>query len=89
MGRSSVIVMLLAVTGLAGPVSGQEAPVALIKVAEVAHLLSGGGQRVMLVDVRTRDEYLDRHIRGAVSVPLAEIDARHAEVPRQGLVVLY
>jgi rhodanese-related sulfurtransferase len=88
MGRNSLIVMLLALTGLAGPVSAQEAPVALIKVAEVVRLLSEA-RRVLLVDVRTRDEYLDRHIRGAVSIPLAETDARHAEIPRQGLVVLY
>ncbi len=41
------------------------------------------------MDVRSRQEYLTRHIKNAVSIPLDTIDLRAGEIPRQGLVVLY
>jgi rhodanese-related sulfurtransferase len=68
---------------------GGSAPIAFIKVAEVQRLLQQGAFRVSLVDVRSRDEYLARHIAGAISIPLNTIEARADEIPRQGLVVLY
>jgi rhodanese-related sulfurtransferase len=54
----------------------------------VAQLLSDGAM-VALVDVRSRQEYLIRHIKGALSIPIDSIDARSRDIPRQGIVVLY
>jgi rhodanese-related sulfurtransferase len=73
----------------AATATAQEAPVALIGVVEVNKLLNEGARRVVLVDVRSRPEYQARHIKGAASVPLNEIEQRAGEIPRQGLVVLY
>jgi hypothetical protein len=70
------------------PAGAQEAPVNFIRVAELSALLKGG-TKVLVIDVRSRPEYLARHIPGASSIPLDTIEARAAEVPRQGLVVLY
>ena len=47
------------------------------------------GAKVVLVDVRSRQDYLIRHIKGALSVPLEHMDARGREIPRDGLAVLY
>jgi hypothetical protein len=47
------------------------------------------GRPVRLLDVRTREEFEAIHIQAAVSLPLGELERRHAEVPREGLVVLY
>jgi hypothetical protein len=60
----------------------------LIKVAQLDYLLRKSTQ-IQIVDVRSRQEYLTRHIKGAVSIPLDTIDLRAGEIPRQGLVVLY
>jgi hypothetical protein len=79
---------LLGLLLLGAGATAQEAPVALVGVDEV-HRLLREGRAVRLVDVRSRPEYEARHIAGAVSVPLDEIDRRAAEIPRQGLVVLY
>jgi rhodanese-related sulfurtransferase len=84
LGSILALLLLGAVTAAA-----QEAPVPLIGVVEVSKLLNEGARRVLLVDVRSRPEYQARHIKGAVSVPLNEIEQRAAEIPRQGLVVLY
>ncbi|RYY11860.1 MAG: hypothetical protein EOO36_18360 [Cytophagaceae bacterium] len=43
----------------------------------------------LLLDVRGPLEYQRRHLPGAVLLPLPELAARVAEVPRQGPVVLY
>jgi hypothetical protein len=89
---ASVILTLVLVAGLSlggqVPMPGGDMPIDLIRVKQVAQLLSDGA-RVVLVDVRSRQEYLIRHIKGAVSIPLDSIDARSAEIPRDGLVVLY
>jgi hypothetical protein len=66
----------------------QESPIQFLKVKEVDQLLKQGRQ-VTFVDVRSRQEYLIQHIKGALSVPLSAIDDRSGEIPREGLVVLY
>jgi hypothetical protein len=67
---------------------GEDIPIELIRVKQVAQLLSDGAS-VTLVDVRSRQEYLIRHIKGALSIPIDTIDARTRDIPREGIVVLY
>jgi hypothetical protein len=87
---ASVFVLLaLAWATVPSPGAGaQDTPVSLIKVAEVSALLKQGSP-VHIVDVRSRQEFLARHLPGALSVPLDTIEARASEIPRRGLVVLY
>jgi rhodanese-like protein len=63
-------------------------PIELIKVDQLNALLKKGVP-AQLIDVRSRQEYLTRHIKGAISIPLDTIELRAGEVSRQGLVVLY
>lgn len=44
---------------------------------------------VLLIDVRPSPEYAAGHIAGAVSVPLAELEARLATLPRHDEIVAY
>ena len=57
--------------------------------AEEVRALHASGRLVLLVDVRSRAEYEDVHIEGAVSIPLADLERRVAEIPREVPVVLY
>ena len=66
----------------------QEPPIEFIKVDQLNAMLRKGAPAKM-IDVRSRQEYLTRHIKGAMSVPLDTIELRAGEIPRQGLVVLY
>lgn len=61
---------------------------AFIAVDELRALLDKG-VAAEIIDVRTLEEFEELHIRGARSIPLRAMRARAAEVPRQGLVVLY
>ena len=73
--KSVVTVVLLLILGIglsqAAQMSppGEEIPIELIRVKQVAQLLSDGAP-VALVDVRSRQEYLIRHIKGALSIPI-------------------
>jgi 3-mercaptopyruvate sulfurtransferase SseA len=46
-------------------------------------------RRIVIVDVRSPGEFRATRIKGAVNVPLSELERRFTEIPRQGLVVLY
>jgi hypothetical protein len=89
-----VMIVALLVLGaglaLAGqiPMPGGDIPIEFIRVKQVVQLLSDGA-KVAIIDVRSRQDYLIRHIKGALSVPLDSLEARSREVPRDGLVVLY
>lgn len=90
-GVAPAFLLLLAAAFLPGAsraVSAQQPAFELIKVAQLEYLLRKG-TKVQLVDVRSRQEYLTRHIKNAVSIPLDTIDLRAGEIPRDGLVVLY
>lgn len=43
----------------------------------------------VFVDVRSSDEYEAAHIPGAISLPLAELQARYQELPADALIFLY
>lgn len=42
-----------------------------------------------LVDVRTTDEFGDGHVQGAKNIPVDQIGARMAEIPKDKPVVVY
>ena len=63
-------------------------PFELIRVDQLNALLRKGTP-AQVIDVRSRQEFLTRHIKGAISIPLDTIEMRAGEVSRQGLVVLY
>lgn len=75
--------------------TGQQGPVPEITVHEAWRRLSvpQGGDRAfhapaLLIDVREAWEYANGHAAGALSLPLSELEARAAEVPRDSDVLL-
>ncbi len=52
-----------------------------------AHDLASSG-RAVIVDVRTPEEWEEARIPGAVLIPMDEIEERHAEIPRDRVVVM-
>jgi rhodanese-related sulfurtransferase/DNA-binding HxlR family transcriptional regulator len=47
------------------------------------------GEPLVVVDVRPAEEYRAAHVAGAVSIPLAELEQRLRELPREREVVAY
>ena len=89
---ATIVLTLVSVVGLSwgsqAPIPGGDISIHFIPVKQVAQLLNDGA-RVVFVDVRSRQDYLIRHIKGAESIPLDSLDARASEIPRDGLIVLY
>jgi ArsR family transcriptional regulator len=47
------------------------------------------GEPLVVVDVRPSEEYQAAHVAGAISIPLAELEQRLRELPREREVVAY
>jgi len=74
----------------AEPAGDPEVPEKYLKVDVVKALLDRR-QAVVLIDVRSPQQFADLHIKGARNIPLGDLPARLAEVPKDKdtLVVLY
>jgi 3-mercaptopyruvate sulfurtransferase SseA len=89
-----LIVMLLAVgcqaripaTRIPIPVTVEEVP--RINPHELKAVLDAG-EAVSVVDTRTREQFEQRHIAGAISVPSDEVEERYGELPRAEDIVFY
>ena len=79
----------LALLGLGAAPAG-DPPVSerFISVAE-AKALVDLKKAVRFVDVRVREQFDERHIQGASSLPLRELPQRLREISRQDFVLLY
>ena len=72
----------------AAPADDPEVPLALISVDELKALMDKRTP-VDLIDVRTWDQYVKRHIKGARSMPLRAVPGRMHEMKKTGIVVFY
>lgn len=59
----------------------------LLARAEVDRLLAEG--QALVIDVRPAQEYQHGHLKGALSLPLADLPARLGQLPRDREVVVY
>jgi hypothetical protein len=46
-------------------------------------------QRPLIIDVRAAESYAAGHIKGSISFPESDVDARVAELPKDKLVIAY
>ena len=46
-------------------------------------------RKAVLLDVRGRDAYKERHIKGALNIPVDQVHARLKELPRGKLIATY
>jgi rhodanese-related sulfurtransferase len=58
-----------------------------IEATEAKQVVEKG--QALVVDVRSKDAFNSGHIEGAISLPLAEIDARLGELPKDKMIVTY
>ncbi len=51
--------------------------------------LLDGTEKPIVYDARTREEYDEAHLPGALSLPLTEVDEAISSLPRDRLLVFY
>ena len=88
--RRPLVIIVAAALLLVGaaPAAPPDAPVSYIGVEELKLRLDRG-EKADIIDVRTWQEYRERHIKGARSIPIRAIADRAQEIPQTGLVVFY
>ena len=59
------------------------------QLADVVDSVKNGGSDLVLLDMRDREDYQKGHIKGALSMPLEEIDKRYRDLPRDKDIVTY
>ena len=73
--------------------SGQAAhgvPIPVVTTApEYAKRLLDGGQPIVFVDLRPREDFAQGRVPHALSIPLPELSRRYSEISRTELVILY
>ena len=70
------------------PADDPEVPEKYLSVDEANALLEQK-KPVTFIDVRPKEQFDDLHIRGARSLPLAELPSRLASLSKQDFLVLY
>ena len=55
---------------------------------QAKELMAGNG-RLLLLDVRTPEEYRQAHLKGALLIPLAELGGRLREIPQRRPLLVY
>lgn len=58
----------------------------LLPSADAKALVKSGA---LLVDVRTPEEFASKHLDGAINIPIDDLEARLAELPKDKDLVLY
>jgi rhodanese-related sulfurtransferase len=54
-----------------------------------AQALLARDKKIVLLDVRTPEEYREAHLKGALLIPLGEMEKRVREVPRDRPILVY
>ena len=62
---------------------------AVKQLADVVDSVKHDNPDLLLLDLRDKEDYQRGHIKGAVSIPLEEIDKRYQELPRDKEIVAY
>lgn len=82
------LVILLTITGCA-ETSIKEAVTASSKTvtsSEASSLIKDGA---ILIDVRTKEEYEEKHIKGAVNIPLSDIEDGNINYDKDTAIIVY
>lgn len=57
--------------------------------AERVKKMLDGGEKIFFVDLRPAGDFQKSRLPGARSIPIAELQNRHQEIPKSGRVILY
>ncbi len=85
---AGIVILLVALSGCTNPArQPEEAKQIDITVEQGKKMIDGG--EVFILDVRTVEEYNDGHVNGSVLIPLADLEKRLNEIPRDRKILVY
>ncbi len=87
-GRLAALVLFMSIVWAAAAHAGHGNAVMALD-PDYVHAQYAKGRKLTAIDLRSEEAYRRGHLPGARSLPLDQLTARFAEVPRTDLVVLY
>ncbi len=58
-----------------------------ITPAEAKEIFDSGD--ALFIDSRSNNAYINEHIKGAINIPVAEIETQYSELPRDKTIIVY
>lgn len=56
-------------------------------IADLRQLIKRSPEQIVIIDIRGIEEYTEKHIPGAVNIPLDELETRANELSKQAIVI--
>ncbi len=56
-------------------------------IEELQQLLKQSPDQLIIIDVRTSEEFAEEHIPGAINFPLGELDSRSIKLSKQAMII--
>ena len=56
-------------------------------LAELQQLMKQSPDQLTIIDVRNPEEYAEKHIPGAINIPLGELESRSNELSKQAIII--
>lgn len=71
------------------PEQKTQEPIAIgcIAQTDLQQLIKQSPELVTIIDVRSREEYAEKHIPGAINIPLDELESRANELSKQAMLI--
>ena len=66
-----------------------QSKITYIKTEEYKKLVEQNNQSFFVLDVQTKDNFKKKHIKGAVNIPLSELEKRADEIPSGKQIIVY
>jgi len=56
-------------------------------IVELQKLIKQSPEQLTIIDVRNPDEYAEKHIPGAINIPLGELESRSKELANDAIII--
>ncbi len=56
-------------------------------IDKLQQLLKQSPEGIIIVDVRSQEEYAEKHIPGAINIPLGELGIRSGELSKESIII--
>ncbi len=71
------------------PEQKTQVPIAIgcFAITDIQQLIKQSPDQITIIDVRSHEEYAEKHIPGGINIPLGELENRSKELSKQAIII--
>ena len=71
------------------PDQKMQEPIAIgcFTIEDLQHLQKQSPDQIIIIDVRSQEEYAEKHIPGAINIPLDELESHSIKLSREAMII--